>query len=256
LYEYMTSKARGMPDMTISAKGQEKLEKETKTEAEIFSKNEVSFNPTLDIKPIEARPTTNAILDINNDRPTTNADLDPSPIIKPKRKMTIKQAEGLKKGREKSLEIRRANKKVKMKPPIKEAPTQVDNFIPTPLPQQTPQQYSYPHQQMPTPVYIAPPNNAIDYDRIMDGVASRWRAHSKGQQEERNRLPVIPEFNKEEFERGVRLDEKNKILAEIEELQKAATQRKNLKTTESVLQAPSNYGYAFEMNSRKRYNRY
>ena len=242
----MTSKARGMPDVSLSIKTVEAIEAEKvantpKPESEIFQKKDVKFEESKEETKIpEDRPTTN--LGLDDSRPTTNIS------SKPKRKLTEKKMAGLKKGREKSLEIRRANKKAKNTAP--------KNHVEQPTPQTYLQPVQQPQQSMyqQPPVYNIPPPS-IDYDKIINGVAERWKHNATP-------LPIIPEqpktpvFDKSKFESDIRMDEKRKILEEIEHLQNQEVQKKQLKPTESIYNAPSNFNYAFEMNSRKRYNRY
>tara|TARA_R110002153_G_scaffold4606_2_gene21677 strand:+ start:543 stop:1265 length:723 start_codon:yes stop_codon:yes gene_type:complete len=240
----MTSKARGMPSVELSIETQEKIEADKidsapKPESEIFQKS----NPELEIKPITAppvdRPTTN--LGLDNSRPTTNI------TSKPKRKLTEKQLEGLRKGREKSLETRRA---AKAKKAAHNAPK---NHIEQPPPQSytQPEPTPQPAMYQQPPVYISQPTPSIDYDKIINGVADKWNSTKKVEFKKEE-----PTFDRVKFEADIRLNEKQKILLEIEQLQKDAEERENQKTTKSVYNAPANYSYAFENNSRKRYNRY
>lgn len=243
----MTSKARGMPDVSLSIKTVEALEAEKiantpKPEAEIFQKS-VKFEEQPD------RPTTN--LGLDGSRPTTNI-VDKKPdkrsnqVDKPKKKLTEKQIAGLKKGRERSLEIRRAKKEAKNKAPKNHVEEPKPQTYLQPVAQPQPAMYQQP------PVYnLAPPS--IDYDKIINGMAERFKMPTQPA------MPTIPEqpaFDRKKFEDDIRIDEKRKILEEIEFLQKEAEKKERLKTTQQVYQAPSNFNYAFEMNSRKRYNRY
>tara|TARA_R110001606_G_scaffold207876_2_gene355514 strand:+ start:88 stop:843 length:756 start_codon:yes stop_codon:yes gene_type:complete len=251
----MTSKARGMPSVELSVETKEalqaeKIENTPKPESEIFQKS----NPELEVKPITEpppdRPTTN--LGLDGSRPTTNLvekkDKQSNPSGKPKRKLTEKQLEGLRKGREKSLATRRAAKAKKS------SPLAPKNHIEQP----TPQSYAQPAPQQPPaaypqpPVYISQPPS-IDYDKIINGVADKWNSRPMAA------MPTIKEeplFDRTKFEADIRLNEKQKILLEIEQLQKEAEEKENQKTVQAVYNAPSNFSYAFEKNSRKRYNRY
>lgn len=238
----MTSKARGMPDVSLSIKTVEALEAEKvantpKPESEIFQKKSVKFEDSKpEIQP--DRPTTN--LGLDGSRPTTNI------VDKPKKKLTEKQLAGLKKGRERSLEIRRAKKEAKNKAPKNHVEEPKPQTYLQPVAQPQPSVYQQP------PVYNLPPPS-IDYDKIINGMAERFKMPTQPA------MPTIPEepaFDRKKFENDIRIDEKRKILEEIEFLQKEADKKERLKTTQSVYQAPSNFNYAFEMNSRKRYNRY
>jgi hypothetical protein len=252
----MTEKARGMPDMSLKKETIERLEAEAKAE-----------EPEEEEK-IFQKPGVNLEINGKIEEPTQNEVEEPAPILKkeerPKRKVSQKQLDALKRGREKSLEVRRArsaaNKESNNPPVVPKIPKNhvKKDVEPKPMPQQTMSQTS--------PVNIIQPS--IDYDKIINGVANRWHSlHQPATSYPSHLLPTIkemePKFDQKAFEKKIREDEKIKILNEITRLQDEEEREKNMKTTHQVLSRNSApppsanpFSYAFDMNARNRFQRY
>jgi len=259
----MTEKARGMPDMSLKKETIERLEAEAKAE-----------EPEEEEK-IFQKPGVNLEINGKVEEPTQKEAEEPAPILtkeeKPKRKVSQKQLDALKRGREKSLEVRRArsaaNKERNKAPVVPKIPkNHVEKDVePKPMPQQP--------MSQPSPVNIIQPS--IDYDKIINGVANRWQSlHQPATSYPAHLLPTIkeeyseathrePKFDQKAFEKKIREDEKTKILDEITRLQDEEEREKNMKTTQQVLSRNSApppsanpFSYAFNLNARNRFQRY
>jgi len=255
--------------MSLKKETIERLEAEAK--AEEPEKEEKIFQ-----KPGVSKASQGVNLEINGKvgEPTQKEE-EPAPILKkeekPKRKVSQKQLDALKRGREKSLEVRRArsaaNKERNKAPVVPKIPkNHVEKDVePKPMPQ--------PPMSQPSPVNIIQPS--IDYDKIINGVANRWQSlHQPAtsypahllptiKEEEREAIHREPKFDQKAFEKKIREDEKTKILNEITRLQDEEEKEKNMKTTQQVLtrnSAPppsaNPFSYAFNMNARNRFQRY
>lgn len=248
----MTEKARGMPDMSLKKETVEKIEEE---------KKESIPDPADKIFEMPSKPQIN--LEITGVVKEDNQAIqEEEPILKkeekPKRKVSQKQLDALKRGREKSLEVRRArseaNKERNKTPAIPKIPknhVKKSEAKPMPLP---------PLMNQPPPVNISQPS--IDYDKIINGVANRWQNFHPNPN-----YPTIkeeaPAFDKGAFEQKIREDEKIKILNEITRLQDEEDAQENMKTAQRVLTrnstpsaSPNPFSYAFNMNARNRFQRY
>jgi len=225
--------ARGMPNVDLSIQSQERIEQENTPipESEMFKKK--GENVSMEVKETEK---------------------------KPKKKLTEKQLEALKRGREKSMETRKAKaqkkkaedkewanrreaeeKRLAPPPPVvKEESSFVD----------TRQQYSAPP---PMPQAPSMGNFSIDYDKIIHGVSSQL--DQRRLQREQKEHEVADNIAK--YEEQIREDERNKLYAELDAEEEEEKQRKNAKTTQKVLQThrPVDYSYAFQ-GGRSRYRRY
>lgn len=224
--------ARGMPNVDLSIQSQERIEQENTPipESEMFKKK--GENVSMEVK----------------DTP------------KPKKKLTEKQLEALKRGREKSMETRKAKAQKKKQedkewadrreaeerrtapppPVVKEESSFVD----------TRQQYSAPP---PMPQMPQMGNFSIDYDKIISGVSSRLdQARLQREQKEHEVASNIAKY-----EEQIREDERNRLYAELDAEEEEEKQRKNKATTQKVLQThrPVDYSYAFQ-GGRSRYRRY
>jgi preprotein translocase subunit SecD len=210
----MTSAPRGMPSMELSENTKEQIAIEQE-EAKPKPSEEMFQRPTMEIKPIK----------------------------KPKKKLTEKQLEALRKGREKSIATRKANAEAK-----KKAKQQVEVNPTAPQVEQK--------MAQPPPVQYQPPQ--IDYDKIINGVASRYDNMMKQRMEREHR--VAEDINV--FEQKIREEERNKVLDEIDKLQKQEEMEKAQQTayqTISKARPPASqnpYLYAMNMGARNRFKRY
>jgi hypothetical protein len=236
----MTSAPRGMPSMELSENTKEQIAIEQE-EAKPKPSEEMFQRPTMEIKPVEKLP---------DKRPQSEqkevvyeAQGEAKPIKKPKKKLTEKQLEALRKGREKSIATRKANAEAK-----KKAKQQVEVNPTAPQVEQK--------MAQPPPVQYQPPQ--IDYDKIINGVASRYDNMMKQRMEREHR--VAEDINV--FEQKIREEERNKVLDEIDKLQKQEEMEKAQQTayqTISKARPPASqnpYLYAMNMGARNRFKRY
>lgn len=234
------NKARGMPSMALSPNAQARLDKE-KEEV----KEDPFKRPNLEIKEINEEPKSVQINESANEVKTIEEPA-PTPVKKPKKKLTEKQLEALKRGRQKSIETRKkkAEEAKKLKEQKSVAPKNhiESTYVPPPS-GHTPYQ---------------PPPQHIDYDRIINGVANIYQQHQQKQAQQSYEEEV--EFNVNEFEKKVREEERNKVYAELEKIQKEEEQQKAQATAQKYLnrqpQSVNPYAYAFQMGSRNRFKRY
>ena len=239
---------RGMPDVSLTPATEEKLAIEAKAEEkqpenEIFSKPASKPNKKLVIKPTEDLKPVKVLDDISEG--------ESEPAKKPKKKLTEKQLEALARGRQKRIETRQKAKEEKAK--------------------DKQQQFVY---QEPKPIappvassQSAPPNIQIDYDKIINGVASvyeqRLNAKEQKKLEDEQRAQAVNE-QVSEFEEKIRADERLRLQTKIKEEQKIKQNNINTKMTENVYgrgggmsagaSASANpYAYAFAMGARNRF---
>lgn len=236
----MTTQARGMPDMELSESTKDDIQKEQE-EAKPVKEDEMFQRPSMEIKPVE---------DIKENKLIEEESLTRVPVlkpkvIKPKKKLTDKQLDALRKGREKSVITRKANaeKRKKEKELIKNP--QVEASKPIQIPQPTPQTQTFQPQ-------------TIDYDKIINGVASRYDSMMKNREDREHR--VANDIN--QFEERVRAEERERVINEIDILQKEelkSNQHKVAHATLSRTTPPASqnpYLYAMDMGARQRFKRY
>jgi hypothetical protein len=245
--------ARGMPDVSLSEETIERLEaqakeEEPKSNLEIFVKpiNEEPTEPDTNkvkVKASEAEaPPASGTVPLA-ERPT-EVPVEKKKTPKPKRKLTEKQLEALRRGREKSIETRRKKKEEKE---LKKAEKTIEQKAPERL---------APPPQAPQPTAWAPPQ--IDYDKIINGVTSRLEKQSIHRQE---REHIVAE-NVNLFEQKIRDDERNKVINEIDTLQKEEDQKRKAVLAHNYLSKPkpvqdnNPYAYALQMGANSRYRRY
>ncbi len=238
----MTSQARGMPSMELTENTKEQIALE-KEESKPKSSEEMFQRPTMEIHPVEKlpdkRPQSETVEVI---KPTE----EPAPKVKkPKKKLTDKQLEALRKGREKSIATRKANAEAKKQAKQAKVETVEVNL-------QSPQV----EQQRPPPVQYQPPQ--IDYDKIINGVASRYDSMMKMRADREHK--VAEDINI--FEQKIRDEERNRVLDEIDELQKKEDMEKAKQTAYQTISKPrppasqNPYLYAMNMGARNRFKRY
>tara|TARA_R110002167_G_scaffold60483_1_gene170844 strand:+ start:151 stop:813 length:663 start_codon:yes stop_codon:yes gene_type:complete len=219
------NKARGMPDMSLKPDTEEFLKEQQEAKDNVAKKienQEIFTKPNVEVKIDEIKE-----------------EIAKEPLVlkdKVKKKLTEKQLEALKKGREKSIATRKA--KAEAKKQAKAPKNHIEHSMP-----QVPQvpQIQTPHL-----------SNNIDYDKIINGVSNIFEARQRKQQE--------VEVNVKEFEAKVRQEERNKVLLELEKIQKDEEHTKNTHTAHTVLnrapQSANPYAYALNMGARNRYSRY
>ena len=242
----MTSQARGMPSMELSNETKEEIKAEVE-ESKPKEQQEMFQKPKMEIKSIDAlaplpdkRPT-------NDETETAKPIEPPKKVVKPKKKLTDKQLEALRKGREKSIATRQANAKAK-----KEAKQQQN----IPAPHQPTQPIDVPQPSQPK-VYNQPPPT-IDYDKIINGVASRYDNMMKTRADREHKVAEDIGI----FEQQIRSEERNKVLDEIDELQKKEAMEKAKETAYNTIskarpaQSQNPYLYAMNMGARNRFKRY
>ena len=244
------NKARGMPSVALTPQTEELIKAEEVKEEENDKKlrEDPFVKPNLDIKVIDTENDVGTIeqgtiLPKPKEEPVISEAIK---IKKPKKKLTEKQLEALKRGRVKSAETRKKNAELKKK--AKEELKAPKNHIQT--------QNLMPQQQQ-APTIINTPN--IDYDRIINGVANMYQQQQFNNQQQQQKKNEV-EFNVKEFEKKVRDEERLRVLGEIERLQKEEEMEQSQKVATQTLnkqpQSVNPFSYAFNMNSRSRYNRY
>ena len=214
-----------MPDMSLKPDTEEFLKEQQEAKDNVAKKienQEIFTKPNVEVKIDEIKE-----------------EIAKEPLVlkdKVKKKLTEKQLEALKKGREKSIATRKA--KAEAKKQAKAPKNHIEHSMP-----QVPQvpQIQTPHL-----------SNNIDYDKIINGVSNIFEARQRKQQE--------VEVNVKEFEAKVRQEERNKVLLELEKIQKDEEHTKNTHTAHTVLnrapQSANPYAYALNMGARNRYSRY
>ena len=150
-----------MPDMSLKPDTEEFLKEQQEAKDNLAKKvenQEIFTKPNLEVKIDEIKE------EIAKDKEET------APLIvkeKVKKKLTEKQLEALKKGREKSIATRKA--KAEAKKQAKAPKNHIEHSIP-----QVPQ-----IPQIQTPQL----SNNIDYDKIINGVSNIFEARQRKQQE-------------------------------------------------------------------------
>lgn len=239
----MTSQARGMPSMELSETTKEQIAIEQE-EAKPKPSEEMFQRPTMEIQPVEKLPDKRPQSEpVEQKEVVYEGKGEAKPIKKPKKKLTDKQLEALRKGREKSIATRKANAEAK-----KKAKQQVEVNPTAPQVEQK--------MVQPPPVQYQPPQ--IDYDKIINGVASRYDNMMKTRMEREHR--VAEDINI--FEQKIREEERNNVLDEIDKLQKQEELEKAQQTAYQTISKPrppasqNPYLYAMNMGARNRFKRY
>ena len=238
--------ARGMPSVELSNQSKQQIQSEAE-EAKPKPNLEIFDSPKLkEGAPPSETQSPNIELKVESEEAV---EVKPSkPVKKPKRKLTDKQLEALKKGREKSIETRRKNKKekeVKKAEKVLQVESEVHQSAPVAPPQQI--QITPVHQQ-----------SSIDYDKIINGVVGKMETMNA---QRANREHLVAE-NVNAFEDKIRDDERNTVLQQIEDMQKQEDLAKSSHLAHKYLTKPkpvvnSNpYAYALQMGANSRYRRY
>tara|TARA_R110002072_G_scaffold44201_4_gene123903 strand:- start:1308 stop:2054 length:747 start_codon:yes stop_codon:yes gene_type:complete len=247
------NRKNAMPDMSISPITQEKLDEQdknkNKTQGEMF----VNPNVKLDI----AEKPQKKVLPTIPEEPKQELPEGFAKPKKPKKKLTEKQLAGLAKGRETSMKNRMAKAKaVKAEKAVKSVSLVEPPKFRYKEPEEVKHEMGRGVAQPDRPIYQQPD---IDYDRIINGVMT---AQEKKKQAKLDAQRKEEEVNNNviEFEKQIRLNEREKIKQEY--LDKLAEQKKvkAKETTEKIYnREPVNtnpYAYAFNLNSRNRQSRY
>jgi hypothetical protein len=237
------NKARGMPDMSLKPDTEEFLKEQQEAKDNLAKKienQEIFTKPDLLAKGQDQKIKV-VIDEIAKEAEGVKGGDSPPLVLKDKvkKKLTEKQLEALKKGREKSIATRKA--KAEAKKQVKAPKNHIEHSMP-----QVPQVQHIAGIQTP---HLS---NNIDYDKIINGVSNIFEARQRKQQE--------IEVNVKEFEAKVRQEERNKVLLELEKIQKDEEHTKNTHTAHTVLnrapQSANPYAYALNMGARSRYSRY
>lgn len=246
-----------MPDVSLSQQALDTIKEENTQipESKMFKKkNNVNLNivETLD----------------DGTKVKYPAEAEQEPPKKPKKKLTEKQLEALKRGREKSIATRKAKaealkvekemlkeakksqKKVKVQAPTEELEDMSAHATDVNMPQQ--QLY----RQPPPPQHFQ--QQQLDYDRIIRGLADEQDKRSKARE---NREHQVAEDIKK-YEEQIRADERARILAEVEREEQEELAQKRQQKTQSIFnpQIPVNaysrtsYNYGSFGNGRSRRN--
>ena len=235
-----------MPSVELSNNTKEEMKQEAeeakpKSNLEIFENPQGSATPASQSSPVSLPSKEEELPKVELPK-----------VLKPKRKLTEKQLEALKRGREKSIETRKKNKEAKK---VNEAKKVLANGTTEP---------HVPHNQHiappPQPVIISAPQapHSIDYDKIINGVVGRMETL---QTKRANREHLVAE-NVNAFEEKIRYDERNTVLQQIDDMQKKEDQERQRNLAHKYLSKPkpvvdSNpYAYALQMGSNSRYRRY
>lgn len=241
--------ARGMPSVELSNQTKEKIELEAE-EAKPKPNLEIFDSPKLkEGAPPSETPSDNIELKVESEVASEAVVKPKKPVKKPKRKLTDKQLEALKKGREKSIETRRKNKKekeVKKAEQVLQTTSEVHQSAPVAPPPQVVQV---------TPVHQPA---QIDYDKIINGVVGKMETMNT---QRANREHLVAE-NVNAFEEKIRDDERNNVLKQIEDMQKQEDIAKSSHLAHKYLTKPkpvvnnNPYAYALQMGANSRYRRY
>ena len=251
----MTSKARGMPSMELKEETKQEMIEEENEEKPLPEK-EMFERPSMEIKPVEVledwtpKDAPQPIEEVPDENVNPNAlkpvEIKKKAIKKPKKKLTEKQLDALRLGREKSIKTRQA--KAKAKKEAKEQPSSNQHAPSNPI------QIEQRQQQ---PVVNFQPQS-IDYDKIINGVASKYDTMMKNREEREHR--VAKDINL--FEERIRSEERNRVLDEIDILQKEEEHKKDEEIAYSVvsktrpIQNQNPYLFAMEIGARKKFQRY
>jgi len=244
----MTAPARGMPDVDLSEGTIEKIKAEAiatapKKETEMFDRPnlEIQVDPK-NVKFAEDHKAQGG----GDVEPPPPPVIEPKPVKKPKRKLTDKQLEALKRGRAKSLEVRREKQKNK----IIEAGKNASASLPPPP------THTQSNPQVVQPQLIQQ-QAQIDYDKIINGVVSKFDKINTDRQSRESRVAQ----DIDAFESRIREEERAHVLGEIERMQKEDEQKKNSLIAHHHLSRPkpaqsvNPYLYAMEMGAQSRYNK-
>jgi|TARA_R110001592_G_scaffold18564_3_gene76890 hypothetical protein len=242
--------ARGMPDVDLSDATKERLADEKKADEpkpnlEIFVKPIDDENTSEDTVTADTKVSEEKIKEVTDEIKESVQSDKQKKIPKPKRKLTDKQLDALRRGREKSIETRRKNKEAKE---LKKAEKTIVEKAPEKLMPQGPQYAQQTQWQPPS----------IDYDKIITGLASRMEKQSA----QRNEREHVVAENVNAFESKIREDERNKVINEIDTIQKKEDKERASIMAHKYLSKPkpvvdSNpYAYALQMGANSRYRRY
>jgi hypothetical protein len=219
------NKSRGMPDVSLKQETLESIREEQ--------------TPIPEEKMFKKKNNINLKIETLDDGTKVKFPDEPQQA-KPKKKLTEKQLEALKRGREKSIATRKAKKealalekeqwkahKDSLKTPPQANETyqmeSMEDHAPTPnAPPSTPM------RQAPPPQIYQPPQ--LDYDKIIRGLADEQDKRSRTRE---NREHQVAEDIKK-YEAQIREDERRRILEEVEAEEREEQLRINQKKTTSI----------------------
>ena len=249
----MTSPARGMPNVDLQPETIEQIKQEEQEQKPVHS-DKMFSKPNLEIK-VDPAKTEEIIKEVNKKEVKFVDDAEPvlappKPIKKPKKKLTEKQLEALRRGREKSIQVRREKAKQK----VIDAGQKASDPAYAP-PKQTQSPAVQVQQQVPQ---IVNQQAHIDYDKIINGVVNRF----DNLQTQRSARESRVAHDIDAFEQRVRDEERKRVLDEIDKMQKEDESKKNSLIAHHHLTKPrpaqsiNPYLYAMEMGAQSRYKRY
>jgi len=210
-----------MPDVSLKAETLEVIKEETTPipEEKIFKRKS---NMKLEVKEID---------DTEPEPPKKDIE-DLAPPKKVKKKLTEKQLEALKRGREKSIATRKAKAvALKLEKEMKKSANE-DNATNTQMEDMsahaTDMTKEVPMRKPPPQQYYQP--QTLDYDKIIKGLADEQDKRSKARE---NREHQVAEDIKM-YEDKIRADERARILEEVEREEALELQQHNEKKTKSI----------------------
>ena len=218
------SKGSRMPDVSLKAETLDVIKEETTPipEEKIFKRKS---NMKLEVKEIDDEPVSKE-KDIE----------DLAPPKKVKKKLTEKQLEALKRGREKSIATRKAKAvALKLEKEMKKnggMPPNENKSMPPEMEDMsahaTDMTKEPPMRKPPPQQYYQP--QTLDYDKIIKGLADEQDKRSKARE---NREHQVAEDIKM-YEDKIRADERARILEEVEREEALELQQHNEKKTKSI----------------------
>jgi hypothetical protein len=217
------NKSRGMPDVSMKQETLESIKEEQTPipEEKMFKKKN---NINLKIETLDDGTKVKFPDEPQQETPK-----------KAKKKLTEKQLEALKRGREKSIATRKAKKEALAiekeqwkahKDSLKTPPTEMESMESHAPDVNAPRQA--PMRQAPPPQTYQPPQ--LDYDKIIRGLADEQDKRSRVRE---NREHQVAEDIKK-YEAQIREDERRRILEEVEAEEREEQQKINQKRTTSI----------------------
>ena len=224
-----SNKGTRMPDVSLKVETIEENEREATPipENKMFKKKKA--NLALEVKEIDNPNYVTKVLDDIQEESTGEE------VKKVKKKLTDKQLEALKRGREKSIATRRARKEALLQEKVlrKEEKALANANIMEDMANHA-DEVNMPTKQKKQVRYAEPPSQSSsggwDYDRIISGLADEQDKRSKARE---NREHQVAEDIKK-YENQIRQDERARILAEVEAEEQQEIQLMNSKKTHSI----------------------
>ncbi len=244
--------ARGMPSVELSDRTKEAIaiqEEQEVIENTKIPEKEMFKKPNLDIKGVVDKA---------------------MPVKKPKKKLTERQLEALARGREKSKQTRAKKKAEKeaekkayeehrqaVKKPLSPVKEQAEERLPNVkfnvrekriIDDET--EEVLPQERPVNPPVAQPPQLAFDYDRVIQGVIG----HLDNRPPVHSTPPVAPPpIDYSEFEQNIRLNERQRVLDDIDRLQREEEREYQRQQSQKVLTTPPTSTQPYSYGSYKNY---